>query len=487
VATDTLLVLTGETLLIEPGVEVLFDGPLPFHVYGTLRAVGAEDDSVRFAPLNAEETWRGISYLSAHPECRLIYCSLIDSEGGGSPAVADDCGGALYSENSSPLIEHCRISGCRVDTDALEEGGGAIFCQGGSPQILNNIIEDCSAMAFCTGGGGAICLRETDVRIWYNTIEDCHAHGMGGGIEARGSQVDIAHNVITGCSGFHYAGGLALGDGCSGTVFDNLIVGNEAPDICAGGIYARSSSVEISFCTIAFNTVGDGMWGYGGGIDVSGPVALHHCILWGNRAGEGDQIYPSTGVPISYSDIEGGYLGTGNFDLDPLFAEASGGEMHPGYYLSAISAGQEADSPCIDVGPMNGNCFGLDTLTTRTDFEPDAGLADIGYHHPLVEGSSAPDALLSWETRLVTAPNPFRGHTTIRLLGETTERVDVTIYDASGRLVRHLELPGLRASEGAIWDGRDNGDHRVPPGVYFLRTTSEEGIRTAGGKLILLR
>jgi hypothetical protein len=486
IAIDTLLVLQGETLLIEPGVEVRLDEPLPFLVYGTLRAVGVESDSISFAPWEAGETWRGISFLDASSECCLVYCSLTGSRAQGFSMV-NACGGAIYSEDSSPLIAHCRIADCNSDSGSLEEGGGAIFCHGGSPQILNNTIEDCFAMSFCTGGGGAICIRESDVHIRYNIIARCLAHGKGGGIEVVGSQVDIAHNVITDCNAFHYAGGISLDHGCTGTLFDNLIVGNEAPDICGGGIYARNSSVEISFCTIAFNTVGEGAWGEGGGIYASGPVAVHHCILWGNRAGSGSQIYPSSGVPVFYSDVEGGYAGDGNFDEHPLFTATTGGEMHPGYYLSAITAGQGADSPCIDAGAMLASEAGLDTLTTRTDFEPDTGVADLGYHHPLFEGSFVPEPMLQWPTRLVMSPNPFRGHTTIRLMGETIEWVDVVIYDASGRRVRHLDMAEPGASDRVVWDGRDDGDRHVPPGVYFLRTRSANGIEALSGKLILLR
>jgi hypothetical protein len=483
-------VLPGQSLVIEPGVEVLLDEPLPFLVYGTLRAVGAEGDSIRYAPWQAAETWRGISFLDASSECCLVYCSFIDSRSRGF-AMVDACGGAIYSENSSPLIAHCRIADCSADASPLEEGGGAIFCHGGSPQILSNIIEDCFTMSSCTGGGGAICTRGSGARIWYNTIAGCFAHGKGGAIEAKDSPVDIAHNVITDCNGFHNGGGIAL-DRCSGTVFDNLIVGNEAPDICGGGIYVRNSSVEISFCTIAFNTVGEGAWGEGGGIYASsGSPAVHHCILWGNRAGSGSQIYPPSGVPVFYCDVEGGYAGDGNFDEHPRFTTTTGGEMHPGYYLSAIAAGQSTDSPCIDAGAMLASEAGLDTLTTRTDFEPDAGVADLGYHHPLFEGSSVPEGMPRWETRLLMTPNPFRSQTTIRLTGrltgETAGRTHLTIYDASGRLVRHIEVSGLTASQGLVWNGRDDRDRHVPPGVYFLRVTSMEGIEPLRGKLILLR
>ena len=39
-----------------------------------------------------------------------------------------------------------------------------------------------------------------------------------------------------------------------------------------------------------------------------------------------------------------------------------------------------ANSPCVDAGSDTAANLGLDTLTTRTDATPDAGIVDMGYH-----------------------------------------------------------------------------------------------------------
>jgi len=58
-----------------------------------------------------------------------------------------------------------------------------------------------------------------------------------------------------------------------------------------------------------------------------------NCILWGNSAELGPQIYGATAV--TYSDVEGGWDGTGNISGDPMFA--GGGRL-------------SYNSPCIDAG-----------------------------------------------------------------------------------------------------------------------------------------
>ena len=46
--TAACIVAAGNTLTIEPGVDVLFDADVPFVVEGALDAVGTEVDSIRF-------------------------------------------------------------------------------------------------------------------------------------------------------------------------------------------------------------------------------------------------------------------------------------------------------------------------------------------------------------------------------------------------------------------------------------------------------
>ncbi len=80
---------------------------------------------------------------------------------------------------------------------------------------------------------------------------------------------------------------------------------------------------------------------------------------------------------LTYSDIEGGYLGEGNIDADPLFVTGTSGD----YYLSQTAAGQGSDSPCVDTGSETAEDSGLDDRTTRTDGVPDSGIVDMGYHY----------------------------------------------------------------------------------------------------------
>ncbi|MFN0056939.1 MAG: right-handed parallel beta-helix repeat-containing protein, partial [Planctomycetota bacterium] len=206
----------------------------------------------------------------------------------------------------------------------------------------------------------------------------------GGGIMVRGAPAIIQDNVIAnnsvGTPDFFLGiglvgGGIALWGGDASIVENNLIYGNSAVDpfCCYGegggiGMYL-SDSPELSFNTIVGNTAR-----IGGGISGTiSAIMMSNCIVFGNTALMSDpSVYSSSpGVqPITYSCIAGGYPGLGNFDADPQFEAGLAGD----YYLSATS-------PCVDAGdPLATPPVG----TTQVSQELDFGIADLGYHAPIV-------------------------------------------------------------------------------------------------------
>jgi hypothetical protein len=78
--------------------------------------------------------------------------------------------------------------------------------------------------------------------------------------------------------------------------------------------------------------------------------------------GSSNTIYldENSSIEVTYSDIEGGWVGEGNIDADPLFVSPDNGDFH-----------LQSDSPCIDAGDPN------------SSYDPDGTIADMGayfYH-----------------------------------------------------------------------------------------------------------
>lgn len=71
----------------------------------------------------------------------------------------------------------------------------------------------------------------------------------------------------------------------------------------------------------------------------SSPTVLN-TILWGNSP---RQLYGSGTIPVTYSDIQGGWTGEGNIDADPLFVDANNSI----YYL-------KSGSPCLSKAKCDG-------------------------------------------------------------------------------------------------------------------------------------
>jgi len=120
---DDITLRRNDELVIQPGVEVFFDRYKFFMVYGRLTAAGNEDDSIRFDWHNANSKWRSVRLIDADEESIITYCVFLHSERTGHYQNPESRGGALYLEETSIEVSHCRFS----FNHTTGQGGGA-FC-----------------------------------------------------------------------------------------------------------------------------------------------------------------------------------------------------------------------------------------------------------------------------------------------------------------------------------------------------------------------
>ena len=73
-------------------------------------------------------------------------------------------------------------------------------------------------------------------------------------------------------------------------------------------------------------------------------------------------------VNVTYSDIQGGYDGVGNINVNPLFVNTS-----PAF---PMDYGLQLDSPCIDAGTADLDQDGTDDITDYLGAAPAMGASE---------------------------------------------------------------------------------------------------------------
>jgi hypothetical protein len=166
--------------------------------------------------------------------------------------------------------------------------------------------------------------------------------------------------------------------------------------------------------------------------------------------------------------------GGGNLDEDPLFVDAANGDLHIDDDSPAIDSGDDT-APNLPWTDADGNqrIFGV--------------TVDMGaYEHFYYIVGAEYDAP-STATRLgAPYPNPFNPSVTIAYELKSSERVELSIYDVGGRLVRTL-VDGVRDAgvHEESWNGRDRSGNSVASGVYFV--VMRAGAHTDIRKITLLK
>ncbi len=98
-------------------------------------------------------------------------------------------------------------------------------------------------------------------------------------------------------------------------------------------------------------------------------------------------------------------------------------------------------------------------------FDISPGIEEIATWHDV------PEMTLS----LKVSPNPFSKLTSVNFsLGQSAERIELSIYDAAGRLVRDFShaMPNAPCAMQISWSGDDNAGRKLACGVYFVRLTA---------------
>jgi len=228
---------------------------------------------------------------------------------------ADYRGGGMCNYSSSPTVTDCTFSGNSGDY----RGGGMFNFSNSDPTITN-----CTFSGNSAGDGGGGMYNYSCRAIVSNCTFSYNEAYDGGGMDNNYSSNSIVTNCTFSDNSSEHRGGGIYNDSGNLTITNCIVSGNSAN--FGGGMYNFASSPVLTNCTFS----GNSSVGRGGGMRnyyAQSDPTLSNCIFWGNFAPGGAQIYNEeflgqhSLITVNYSDVQGGWPGIDNIDVDPCFVD----------------------------------------------------------------------------------------------------------------------------------------------------------------------
>lgn len=266
-------------------------------------------------------------YLSSHP--LLIEHTLFEQNASGT------IGGAIYA-NSAPL---------EIESTTISENSA--FRGGGLASTESVKIVDSSFLMNAAVFGGAIH------HVGFLALNGClfennWSEQKGGGIYAVDEdplsvEQYVVNTFFSGNMAVVVGGGALYVENFSPTINGCVFWQNETFGI-GGAIYATGFLADpvVANSTLLQNVAALG----GGSIYVArgASAVIQNSILWAN---EPDQVFGVAGFPVlNYSNVQGGWPGEGNIDVDPLFVSPPSPD--PARGTDEVDLRLRPGSPCID-------------------------------------------------------------------------------------------------------------------------------------------
>ncbi len=346
IVTRELIVPAGITLTLKPGVEIQFAPAVALIVRGRLLAEGTPTQTIRFTHRDPDTYGSRIVLDETNADNRIKYAEIEYMEG-------------FIAQYSTIHVSHSEIH--NLHGDGLGMTAGTIIIQ-------NNHIHhiDCVAPLICEG----IHIRNTLPKK-PALILDNHVHHIDDDcLDSNEATLIAERNVL------HHCGdkGISIGPPHEHGAAANLAaLLPSSATLINNLIYSTTYGIAVkdnAFAHIIHNTIintKDGLAlyeshdhaGYG-----AGQAKVVNTILWHNERNIwlDPDANPPAELTVTYSDVEGGWKGDGNLDLDPMFRSPTAEDFHL----------QDA-SPLIDAGTDTNTTVDLAGQPRSVGNAPDIG------------------------------------------------------------------------------------------------------------------
>lgn len=297
--------------------------------------------------------------------------------GAATSSGLDAFGGGILNFQSAP-----EISRCIMERNVATVGGGGSFNGYAPAMFTDNLIK--GNVAFDGRGGGIYNTNVTPMVInrlvMQNNVSLSNTSASGGGgMFCVGSSVELYNSV--------FVGNASEGDG--------------------GAILNDGGSLQVIQTTFTQNSGSTN----GGITNVNADASVTNSLLWQNVGGE----LKGTNFLVDHTLVTGGYAGTGNIDVDPLFEDPTKPEGDDNSFFSIDDGLQlQATSPAVDAGLVHASEHAQDDILQterpidgddQNGEEPDLGAYEylnikaieahlVGHYHEIT-GVFKPKAILT--------------------------------------------------------------------------------------------
>jgi predicted GH43/DUF377 family glycosyl hydrolase len=461
--------------------NTLADGLIPLAMYGA--GVSADGPETGKMPLliMEENVVKGNSATTANDKpiggvgIELYYMNAIlrgnaitDNSGETQSTTRWIAGGGIQHSYGTltcegNLIARNRVLGTKLLGPNLANGGGvtteAVNLDFRRNRVIDNLAQG-PASTLGTWGGGILVFADPaselrNVVISGNYFRGNQALGgsttSGGGIDIWNEKPLIENNIIEKNTAY-FGGGIALHGTLSATaavVVNNTIYDNNATN--GGGASFRDGAI-----TVAFNN-----------------------IFWLDSASSNREIHGASGtVNVNNCNVAGGYAGTDNINVDPIFADST-------FRLSDRSKCIGAGADSVQIGSVwyrePRTCFYDSQRPNPAGSKPDIGACENARATPLTGVLETRPGLPTIFTLEQNYPNPFNPTTVVSFQLPVVSKVRLVVYDLLGRevavLVNERKMPGRYELK---FDASG-----LASGVYLYRLTVGSFVQTR--KMIVLK
>jgi predicted outer membrane repeat protein len=256
--------------------------------------------------------------------------TVLDGDLGLPGDPSDNAYHVVTCDNPVPFYHPTsRLDGFRVrggNADGGRKGGGVVVRGSGGANswpILE--LYRCTLEGNRSERGGALAVGDfARVRVLACTFAGNQAETRGGALLCVSGWVWCYDTVWYGNRAGGEGGAIYTQSNPAGSMrfVDNVFYDNSAR--AGGAAYVAATAFltgvgKFEGCTAAFNSAHAGGAFYAA---PGGKLKVWNSIVWGNQAPLGAQIQGSgSEVSVQHSDVQGGFPGTGNLDLDPRFVD----------------------------------------------------------------------------------------------------------------------------------------------------------------------